>query len=464
MTAPLPKSAFVEAAPVSPNTGALDGLAQRARYRNWFLSWLVLPNLPYLPATILGGPPRYPEIVICAAAGLAVRRLPYSVRITVFVAMMGLMLASFIARMFNMNLTMVMSVAPLVLGINPSASPEYVMGAALQLLTLAGACWLLRYRSDFTGSKWLFAGIGLALLAAGCDYAKSRAAMGSYARFPSADVPFSSATQQAGLLDLADGKANVMLVMVEAMGEPRNPALRARFERIWKRPELAEKYDVTLGSTQYYGSTTSGEMRELCQRWGNYPEITEAEPGCLPSVLAARGYQTTSFHAFNSDFFERSRWYPLIGFQHSVFGDRLLKQGAGLCPNVFTGACDKDVPPIIAKHLQSASKPQFVYWLTLNSHLPIVENRELGTENCAKLGGRMDKDFPMVCRLFAIWEDTAASLVQTINRPDFPPTHILIVGDHMPPLTHQGSRLQFEPDRVPWILLRSRDAIEQDAQ
>jgi len=144
MTAPLPKSAFVEAAPVSPDTGALDGLAQRARYRNWFLSWLVLPNLPYLPATILGGPPRYPEIVICAAAGFAVRRLPYSVRITVFVAMMGLMLASFIARMFNMNLTMVMSVAPLVLGINPSASPEYVMGAALQLLTLAGACWLLR--------------------------------------------------------------------------------------------------------------------------------------------------------------------------------------------------------------------------------------------------------------------------------------------------------------------------------
>jgi hypothetical protein len=118
------------------------------------------------------------------------------------------------------------------------------------------------------------------------------------------------------------------------------------------------------------------------------------------------------------------------------------------------------VPPLIAKALDGASKPQFVYWLTLNSHLPIVENRELGTENCSRLGGRMDEEFPMVCRLFAVWEDTADALVRTVNRPDFPSTHILIVGDHMPPLTHQRSRLQFEPDRVPWILLRSKQASQ----
>ena len=464
MTAPLPKSVFAEAASASHDTGDLNAVAERARFRNWFLSWLVLPNLPYLPATILGGPPRYPEIVICAAAGLAVRRLPYAVRVATFVAMMGLMLASFIARMFNMNLAMLMSVAPLVLGINPLASPEYVMGAALQLLTLAGACWMLRYRSDFKGSAWLLAGIGLALLAAGGDYAKSRAAMGSYARFPPADAPFSSATRQADLLGLADGKTNIMLVMVEAMGEPRDPALRARLDAMWMRPELARKYAVTRGSTQYYGSTTSGEMRELCERWGNYPEITSDEPGCLPSLLARRGYQTTSFHAFHSNFFERYRWYPLVGFQRSVFGDQLLKEGARLCPNVFAGACDTDVPRTIASKLQSASKPQFIYWLTLNSHLPIVENRELGTENCARLGGKMDHAFPMVCRLFAVWENTADALIRTVNRPDFPPTHILIVGDHMPPLTHQGSRLQFEPDRVPWILLRSREAMKKEAR
>jgi hypothetical protein len=450
--------------PLVPDGAAGVAMAERARFRNWLVSWLILPNLPYLPATILGGPPRYPEIVICAAAGLAVRRLPYPVRAAVFIAMMALMLASFIARMFNMNLTMLMSVAPLVLGINPLASPEYLAGSALQLLTLVGGLWLLRYRSDFTASRWLLGGIGIALLSAGADYSLSRAAMGSYARFPSADAPFSSASKDADLLSLADGKTNVMLVMVEAMGEPRNSVLRKRFDAMWMRPELAQKYEVTRGSTPYYGSTTSGEVRELCQHWGNYPEIVKADPRCLPSLLAKRGYETRSYHAFHSDFFDRYRWYPLVGFQHSVFGDELLKSGAHFCPNVFAGACDKDVSPLIAKQLATARKPQFVYWLTLNSHLPIVENRELGTENCARLGGQMDEDFPMVCRLFAVWENTADALVRTIDRPDFPPTHILIVGDHMPPLTHQRSRLLFEPDRVPWILLRSRQASQPPAQ
>lgn len=462
MTAPTPKSDFVQASRLIGGVQAEAALAERARFRNWFLCWLVLPNLPYLPATILGGPPRYPEIVICAATGLAMRRLPYAVRLGAFIAMMALMLASFIARMFNMNLTMLMSVAPLVLGINPFTSPEYVIGAVLQLLTFVAGRWLLRFRSDFTGSAWLLGGIGAALLAAGGDFLSSRAAMGSYARFPSADASFSSATGQADLAVLADGRTNVMLVMVEAMGEPRDPALRARFDAMWMRPELAERYEVTRGSTQYYGSTTSGEVRELCHRWGNYPEITKVEPGCLPSILARRGYETTSVHGFHSNFFERERWYPLIGFLHSIFGEELLKNGAHLCPNVFAGACDRDVPALIAKQLATASKPQFIYWLTLNSHLPIVENRELGTEDCSRLGGQMDDDFPMVCRLFAVWEDTADALLRTVNRPDFPPTHILIVGDHMPPLTHQRSRLQFEPDRVPWILLRSKRATQDE--
>ena len=461
MTAPMPRSDFALAR-TTPISTAMSALRERARFRNWFLCWLVLPNLPYLPATILGGPPRYPEIVICAAAGLGVRRLPYAVRLAVFVAMMGLMLASFIARMFNMNLTMLMSVAPLVLGINPWASPEYLLGAVFQLLALAGACWLLRLRSDFAANRWLLCGIGISLLAAGGDYAASRAAMGSYARFPAADAPFSSATGQADLLSLADGKTNVMLVMVEAMGEPRDPALRERLYGMWMRPELAGKYEMTSGSTEYFGSTTNGEVRELCRRWGNYPEITKVDPHCLPWLLARRGYETTSVHAFHSSFFDRRGWYPLIGFQHSVFGEELLKSGASLCPNVFSGACDRDLPPIIARKLASASKPQFVYWLTLNSHLPIIEDRRLGTENCSRLGGRMDADFPMVCRLFAIWGDTADALVRTVSRPDFPPTHILIVGDHMPPLTHQKSRLQFEPDRVPWILLRSKQARRKD--
>jgi hypothetical protein len=242
--------------------------------------------------------------------------------------------------------------------------------------------------------------------------------------------------------------------VVEAMGQPRDAALRGEFDKIWMRPELTSRFEISHGETAFFGSTTSGEMRELCQRWGNYPEITAPDPRCLPAKLAKRGYRTSSYHAFYPTFFDRERWYPLIGFQHMHFGQELMNEGAGYCPNVFPGACDRDVPGIIARDLAKAQGPQFVYWLTLNSHLPIVENRALGTEHCHRLGHGLDSDFPMICRLFSIWGSTADALVKVVDRPDFPPTHILIVGDHMPPFTHQKSRLQFDPEHVPWVLLR----------
>ncbi|MDE8652965.1 sulfatase-like hydrolase/transferase [Novosphingobium album (ex Liu et al. 2023)] len=427
-------------------------------FLNWLACWLVLPNLPFLPITLMGGPPRYPEVVLCGLAGLIARRLNYAGRAGLFLALMAYLVISFIARMFNMAVTMILSVIGLVFDMNPQASIEYVAGAALLLLILGTGLWLLRQPSDFRRPRWLFAAVGATLLLTGGDYAISKDAMGSYARTDPHGAPFSSASSQAGFAALADGKTNLLLIVVEAMGEPRDPALRARLDAFWMRPELAGRYEMIHGTTPYFGSTTSGEIRELCGHWGNYDRIRAPQPDCLPALLARQGYRTTSYHAFEPEFFDRSRWYPLIGFQRMVFGQELLDHGAGLCPNVFPGACDRSVPGFIRRQLETAKQPQFIYWLTLNSHLPIVENKALGTEHCEGLGAKFDGDFPMICRLFSIWGHTADALVKEIGRPDFPPTDILIVGDHMPPFTQQRSRLQFDAERVPWILLRHRAA------
>jgi hypothetical protein len=439
-------------------TAAFRKDAECAAFLNWLACWVVLPNLPFLPITLMGGPPRFYDILLCGIVGLVARRLNYWTRLAAFIALMTYLVLSFIASMFNMAITMIMSVIGLVLDMSPAVSTEYVTGAILLILTCGLAIWLLRQRSAFTQPKWLFSAVGIVLALSAADYGISKDAIGSYSRIAPAGAPFSSATQKTGLLRLADGKTNVMVIVVEAMGQPNDPRLRAQLEHLWDRPELAGRFDIVHGETTFFGSTTSGEVRELCQRWGNYAEITAPDPRCLPAKLARRGYQTTSFHAFYSDFFERDRWYPLIGFQHMIFGGDLMKRGASYCPNVFPGACDKDVPDIIGARLTSAAKPQFIYWLTLNSHLPIVENRELGTENCHRLGRELDTDFPMICRLFSIWESTADALVKVVDRPNFPPTHILIVGDHMPPFTHQKSRMQFDPEHVPWVLLRYKGA------
>lgn len=432
--------------------------AEHAAFLNWLACWIVLPNLPFLPITLAGGPPRFYDIMICCIVGLMARRLPLWGRLPLFVGLMTYLVLAFIARMFNMHIKMIFSVLGLVFDMSPATSTEYVAGGILLMVTCGLAFWLLRQTNTFGRPKWLFHAAAITLAFAGADYAISRSAMGSYSRLATADAPFSSATKQAGILALADGRTNIMVVVVEAMGQPSDPALRARLERMWMRPEFTGRYEISQGETPFYGSTTSGEVRELCGRWGNYDEIHAPDPSCLPAVLAKRGYQTTSYHAFGADFFERDRWYPLIGFQRSVFGKEMIEDGAGYCPNVFPGACDRHVPRIIARDVARAAattaQPQFVYWLTLNSHLPIVENRELGTEKCSRRDAKLDSDFPMICRLISVWSDTADALARVIERPDFPPTHILIVGDHMPPFTHQKSRLQFDSERVPWILLR----------
>lgn len=425
-------------------------------FLNWLACWLVLPNLPFLPITLMGGPPRFFDITLCGIVGLVARRFEYRLRLPVFIALLAYLVLAFIASMFNMHISMIMSVIGLVLDIRPAVSIEYVTGAILLILTCGLAFWLLRQKSDLARPKWLLSAVGVVLSLAAADYWVSKDAIGSYSRLAPAGAPFTSATMQTGLLGLADGRTNVMVIMVEAMGQPKDPQLRSRLDQIWMRPDLSSRFDISHGETTFFGSTTSGEVRELCLRWGNYDEIAAPDPRCLPAILAKRGYRTTSFHAFHAEFFERDRWYPLIGFQRMVFGEDMMAKGASYCPNVFPGACDRDVPGMIGRELAQAGTPQFIYWLTLNSHLPIVENRELDTENCRRLGRRLDDDFPMICRLFSIWENTADALVNVVNRPDFPPTHILIVGDHMPPFTHQKSRLQFDAEQVPWVLLRYR--------
>lgn len=430
--------------------------ADFAAFCNWAICWILLPNLPFLPITLMGGPMRAFEIWVCGIVGLLVRRMNYALRLTIFVALLVWLVTDFIAAMFNMSITMIVSVAALVLDISPAVSPEYMIGAALLVATVGLAAWRLRIRGDFQGLHWVVGAFALTVTAGFADFGLAKENATSYSRSAPADAPFSSASLQTDIAALADGKTNVLVVVVEAMGLPREPHLRARLDDIWNRPEFARHFDISHGDTVFYNSTTKGEIRELCQRWDDFKTITTPQPTCLPARLAKRGYQTHAIHSFSPKFFDRDRWYPLIGFQRMTFGAELEAQGAHHCPNVFPGACDRDVPRFIGKELAQAKQPQFTYWLTLNSHLPVVANQELRTENCRQLGPALDGDYPQVCRLFSIWDGTAEALAKMTADPSFPPTHILIVGDHMPPFTHQKSRLLFDPAHVPWVLLRYR--------
>ena len=93
------------------------------------------------------------------------------------------------------------------------------------------------------------------------------------------------------------------------------------------------------------------------------------------------GYETTAVHSFKGDLFERTDWYPKIGFDHMLFEPDLKALGADDCPGVFPGACDTDVGDILAKRLASAKGSQFIYWLTLNTHVPVVARKSMELPN-----------------------------------------------------------------------------------
>ncbi len=429
----------------------------RARLFAWLLCWVVLPNLGFWLLWLFGAPPRSAEILGAGALGLLVRRFPRRIQFAAFMAMIALSALNYLSAVFNLAITEIVASVGFLLDLKPIGSIEYLLAGLLGAGLLIGAWQAFRLPLAFASPVHFAVAAGAIVAAAGLDYAVSFHSRGAYKHLASADTPFSSATAQADLLGRADGSRHIVLVMVEAMGQPVDPALRRQLLGRWAQSDIAARYAVRYGTTPYYGSTTSGEMRELCGRWDDYASVSNADdPRCLPARLRRLGYETSAVHSFTGSFFNRELWYPHIGFDHRIFRDSLSSQGARACLGVFPGVCDRDVPAILAKKLEGARRPQFIYWLTVNSHLPVPAAGALDTGDCLERRPDFAIRNGSICRLATVIENVNAALAKVLLAPNFPDADILIVGDHMPPFFDHGSRAQFDPGQVPWILLTRR--------
>lgn len=153
--------------------------------------------------------------------------------------------------------------------------------------------------------------------------------------------------------------------------------------------------------------------------------------------------------------FDRRRWYPNIGFQEIQFANELWQPGERICYGVFTGACDTDIADDVGQVLASANgAPRLVYWLTLNSHLPVHPGFEKRFLDCESPEGPFESE--QVCRLAELWMQVFDRTADIIAAPGLAPTDVLIVGDHPPPFWSHEGRSHFMPGEVPWILLRPR--------
>ena len=431
------------------------------KFLNWALVWIVLANIPFTAMWIVGAPPRAIPIALAGLVGLIVKRLPRAVQWFAFAGVMIYSLLSFVSGLFSLTLDSLLYSMQFFAEIKPGNSIEYIVAAVVIAGILAGSWFLLKRDTNFSRPLHILLGGALIFGLVGADAAVGEGMRGHYFRPASAGAPFESAVSQSGFTARADGQRHLVLIMVESLGVPKdNRAMADKLFAYYEDSAVRQRYEVSQGTSLYYNSTTSGEIRELCGRWGDYYELLESDDpatlNCLPAQLARKGYATQAMHSFKGPFFKRESWYPRIGFGKSEFAADLEKRGAEWCGGVFAGACDRQVPKMLAENLKRARQATFQYWLTLNTHLPVPTEQNLRAENCEKVSVALAKDFPMICRQFAIFDDIDRALIKEITASDFPEADILIVGDHMPPFFDRHHRSQFDPERVPWLYLKAK--------
>lgn len=414
---------------------------------------LVLPNVPALCIdTVAGVPPRTSAIALYAALALMAGRLPGYVLVALGLLVMVADLVSAIARMFFLDPDALMHLIDLdVLG-TLMATPVYAAGALAAVgIMLAYLAFLVRVGPVMRrGSRPVFAAAVAALLVG--DGLVNGSTAYDFGTLASTGKAFESGSTRSGFDALPDQPRpprRVLMVLVEGLGVLRDGNQRAILTAPFDDPALRRLYTVTTGTSAFFGATASAEMRELCRTYRSHREVFAGEdPTCLPDRFAARGYRTVSVHGYHAGFYDREHWYPLAGFRTSLFGETLGPRFPRRCGGPFPGPCDTDLAQVVGAELD-APGPSFVYWLTLNSHVPVPRGEATPRQDC----GRPESRFPdpEVCAMVEIWQDlfTAVSRLALTH----PGTEILLVGDHAPPLWRRNARDAFKPGRVSWIRL-----------
>jgi hypothetical protein len=257
---------------------------------------------------------------------------------------------------------------------------------------------------------------------------------------------------------------HLVLVVVESEGVLRN---RADHERVFgplTDKAIAQRYAVAQGTLPFKGPTVSGELRALCGIQGSPATVETGQklPDCLPRQLRSVGYETLSFHGNTESLFERTRWYPDLGFDLSYFEETLSLKGAGAtreCGVLIRGICDSEMIRFVQRELEHPGRrPKFIYWLTLSSHLPVdtvlARDSEFDCSASASL-----KEEPGPCAHERILHRVHQQIAQVVLDPALPPTRFIIVGDHAPPFLEVAERALYSPDRVPYVDLVPLSAL-----
>lgn len=279
-------------------------------------------------------------------------------------------------------------------------------------------------------------------------------------RYPSAS---SAGIRRAGIDPVLNKgeQPNLVLILVESWGLATDSALRHALVTSYLAPNILARYQVVQGTVPFYGPTIDGEARELCGSSAGFYLLNapaSAMKGCLPDQLTALGYDSIAVHGMNGNLFNRVAWYTTIGFKQTWFLDELRKQGLPDCPGAFIGTCDAAVASWIGQRIAvSSTHPQFIHWMTLNSHLPVpvpVTDSLAGGIPCQQSSSLEPNT--TLCSWYQLVANVHHSVSQLATGQLARPTVFVIVGDHAPPFADTTLRDHFSQSEVPYLILLPR--------
>ncbi len=414
----------------------------------------LLPNLFFLAVMPFFIAERLITPLLYVIAAIAALFLPRFAVYALFLAVAVVDLCLIVMVAFHLPLALAIDSVRYMATIDVSASGFYVAVISINLALALVSAWLFdRNRAEIRSASPLpVLLVALSLMAADFHF--------NFRYFTKSMSPFNSAVSQNGLSAdaIAARGGNLLIVMVEGLGAFADPAEKRILSEKLENAASSAGYTFTSGTTPYSGSTTGAASRELCGRWGDHRDYISGvhTENCLPKLLHARGFETVAYHGYTSDMFERHVWYPNIGFSELHFMETMVRdapmQVARRCGSVFLGLCDSDVAALVhSRLLEAGDKPKFVYWLTLNSHVPFVA-KTVGTMACRTAAAPIAN--ATACELAELWGDVFDSVAAIATDTRLPPTDILVVGDHHTPLWERAAKDRFTLGLVDWYLLR----------
>lgn len=253
-----------------------------------------------------------------------------------------------------------------------------------------------------------------------------------------------------------------VLVLVESWGLLEDTALRREVLSPLHQIEISSLYKIKEGRQRYKFLTQAGEFREIT---GYLFHSFQANPKWLNEKSMIRqkslfvkkqkeGYRVIGLHGFSSQFYKRKEIWPALGVQETMFAEDFRKESMAMCGDVsFHGICDTSITTWLMNKMNSEpERKEFYYWVTLSTHLPLIEIHDEKYRRFAekwKTKGVTENVLQIAYQFQLLFKDLAVKL----SKPGAPKAHFLLVGDHAPPFTDPADRKSFSHLLVPYVEL-----------